>query len=45
MKATPGFFLIGLSALETDMQRKVQLMKERSRFDITGSMDAGRRVH
>jgi len=31
---TPGYFLIGLSSLETDMQRNVQLLKERSWFDI-----------
>jgi hypothetical protein len=31
---TPGYFLIGLSSLETDMQRNVQLLKERGWFDI-----------
>jgi hypothetical protein len=31
---TPGYFLIGLSSLETDMQRNLQLLKERSWFDI-----------
>jgi hypothetical protein len=34
VKVTPGFFLIGLSALEADMQRNIQLLKERSWFDI-----------
>jgi hypothetical protein len=34
VKVTPGFFLIGLSSLESDMQRNVQLLKERSWFDI-----------
>ena len=34
VKVTPGFFLIGLSALETDMQRNMQLLKERAWFDI-----------
>jgi hypothetical protein len=34
VKVTPGFFLIGLSALETDMQRNLQLLKDRSWFDI-----------
>ena len=34
VKVTPGFFLIGLSALESDMQRNIQLLKERSWFDI-----------
>jgi hypothetical protein len=31
---TPGYFLIGLSSLESDMQRNVQLLKERAWFDI-----------
>ena len=31
---TNGFFLIGLSAVDTDVQRNVQLLKERSWFDI-----------
>jgi hypothetical protein len=31
---TPGYFLIGLSSLESDMQRNIQLLKERSWFDI-----------
>ena len=31
---TPGYFLIGLSSLEADMQRNLQLLKERSWFDI-----------
>jgi len=34
VKVTPGFFLIGLSALEADTQRNIQLLKERSWFDI-----------
>jgi hypothetical protein len=34
VKVTPGFFLIGLSALENDMTRNIQLLKERSWFDI-----------
>jgi hypothetical protein len=34
VKVTPGFFLIGLSALEADMQRNLQLLKERGWFDI-----------
>src|SRR5262249_12313332 len=33
-KVTSGFFLIGLSAVETDMQRNIQLLKERNWFDI-----------
>jgi hypothetical protein len=31
---TPGYFLIGLSSLESDMQRNLQLLKERGWFDI-----------
>ena len=31
---TNGYFLIGLSAVDTDVQHNVQLLKERSWFDI-----------
>ena len=31
---TPGYFLIGLSSVESDMQRNLQLLKERGWFDI-----------
>jgi hypothetical protein len=34
VKVTTGFFLIGLSAVETDVQRNTQLLKERAWFDI-----------
>ncbi len=34
VKVTPGFFLIGLSSLETDVQRNLGLLKERSWLDI-----------
>ena len=34
MKVTNGFFLIGLSAVEADQQRNIQLLKERPWFDI-----------
>ncbi len=34
VKVTNGFFLIGLSAVDTDVQRNVQLLKERPWFDI-----------
>jgi hypothetical protein len=44
VKVTPGFFLIGLSALETDMQRNVQLLKERSWFDIPVVYNNNRRA-
>ncbi len=31
---TPGYFLIGLSSVESDMQRNLQLLKERAWFDV-----------
>jgi hypothetical protein len=34
VKVTNGFFLIGLSSVETDMQRNIQLLKERPWFDL-----------
>ena len=34
VKVTNGFFLIGLSAVDTDVRHNVQLLKERSWFDI-----------
>jgi hypothetical protein len=34
VKVTDGFFLVGLSNVETDRARNLQLMKERSWFDV-----------
>jgi hypothetical protein len=34
VKVMTGFFLIGLSSTEADMQRNIQLLKERAWFDI-----------
>jgi len=34
VKVTNGFFLVGLSAVDTDMQRNISLLKERPWFDI-----------
>ena len=34
VKVTNGFFLIGLSAVETDQQRNMQLLRDRPWFDI-----------
>jgi hypothetical protein len=34
VKVTNNFFLIGLSAVATDMQRNIQLLKERPWFDV-----------
>jgi hypothetical protein len=34
VKVTNGFFLVGLSAIDADVQRNVQLLKDRPWFDI-----------
>jgi hypothetical protein len=34
VKVTTGYFLIGLSSVESDLQRNVQLLRERAWFDI-----------
>lgn len=34
VKVTNGFFLIGLSAVDADRERNIQLLKERSWFDV-----------
>jgi hypothetical protein len=44
VKAAPNLFLISLSAAEADMQRNVQLLKERPWFDIPVAFDDGRRA-
>ena len=44
VKVTSGFFLIGLSATEGDMQRNLELLKERSWFDIPLVYNNGRRA-
>ncbi len=44
VKVTTGFFLIGLSATEAEMQRNVQMLKERSWFDIAIVYKDGRRA-
>ena len=38
VKVTNGFFLVGLSAVEADVQRNMQLLKERPWFDIPSSI-------
>jgi hypothetical protein len=43
-KVTSGYFLIGLSAVEGDMQRNLQLLKERGWFDIPIVYNNGRRA-
>jgi hypothetical protein len=44
VKVTSGFFLIGLSASDGDMQRNLELLKERSWFDIPIVYNNGRRA-
>jgi hypothetical protein len=44
VKVTSGFFLVGLSATEGDMQRNLELLKERSWFDIPIVYNNGRRA-
>jgi hypothetical protein len=44
VKVTPGFFLIGLSAVEADKKRNLELLKERSWFDIPIYYNSGRRA-
>jgi hypothetical protein len=44
VKVTNGYFLIGLSATDTDLQRNVQLMKERDWFDIPIVYTSGKRA-
>src|SRR5260370_4101348 len=34
VKVTDGFFLVGLSNVDADRQRNLQLLKERSWFDV-----------
>jgi hypothetical protein len=44
VKVTANFFLIGLSSIEADMQRNIQLLKERSWFDIPVVYGDGKRA-
>jgi hypothetical protein len=44
VKVTSGFFLVGLTAVEADMQRNVKLLKERAWFDIPVVYSNGRRA-
>jgi hypothetical protein len=44
VKVTSGFFLIGLSAVEADKQRNIQLLKERGWFDIPVVYNNNRRA-
>ena len=44
VKVTTGFFLIGLSSAEADVQRNIQLLKERAWFDVPVVYANGRRA-
>jgi hypothetical protein len=44
VKVTNNFFLIGLSAVESDQQRNIQLLKERAWFDIPVVYNNNRRA-
>jgi hypothetical protein len=44
VKVTNGYFLIGLSAVEVDQQRNIQLLKERDWFDIPVVYTSGKRA-
>jgi hypothetical protein len=44
VKVTNGYFLIGLSAVEADQQRNLQLLKERDWFDIPVVYTSGKRA-
>ena len=44
VKVTNGYFLIGLSAVDVDLQRNIQLMKERDWIDIPIVYTTGKRA-
>jgi hypothetical protein len=44
VKVTAGYFLIGLSSADTDMQRNLQLLKERPWFDVPVVYNNGKRA-
>jgi hypothetical protein len=44
VKVTNGFFLIGLSAVDSEMQRNLELLKERPWFDVPVVYNDGRRA-
>ncbi|HEX2655845.1 MAG TPA: hypothetical protein VHN11_19650 [Xanthobacteraceae bacterium] len=44
VKVTSGFFLVGLSAVESDMQRNIELLKGREWFDIPMVYNNGRKA-
>ncbi len=44
VKVTNGYFLIGLSAVDVDVQRNIELLKERDWFDIPIVYTSGKRA-
>jgi hypothetical protein len=44
VKVTNGFFLVGLSAVESDVKRNIQLLKERAWLDISLIYNDGNRA-
>jgi hypothetical protein len=44
VKVTNGYFLIGLSAVDADLQRNLQLLKDRDWFDIPIVYTSGKRA-
>jgi hypothetical protein len=44
VKVTNGYFLIGLSAVDADRQRNIQMLKERDWFDIPLVYTSGKRA-
>jgi hypothetical protein len=44
VKVTNGFFLIGLSSVEVDRQRNIQLLKDRDWFDVPIVYTSGKRA-
>jgi hypothetical protein len=44
VKVTSGFFLVGLSAIEHEMQHNIRLLKERSWLDVPLVYNNGHRA-
>ena len=44
MKVTNGYFLIGLSAVDIDKQRNIQMLKDRDWLDIPIVYTSGKRA-
>ncbi len=44
VRVTPGFFLVGLSAVDADREQNIQFLRERTWFDIPFVYNNGRRA-